>query len=36
MTGVRAAHMLIGLGIMLILLVNAIRGGQLGDSSAPV
>jgi cytochrome c oxidase subunit 3 len=36
MTGVHAAHMFIGLGILLILLVNAIRGGLLGDSSAPV
>jgi cytochrome c oxidase subunit 3 len=36
MTGVHAAHMLIGLGILLILLINVRRGRLLGDSSAPV
>jgi cytochrome c oxidase subunit 3 len=36
MTGVHALHMIIGLGIMLVLLVHAVRGGLLGDFSAPV
>lgn len=36
MTGVHALHMLIGLGVLLVLLVKAGRGGLLGDFSAPV
>ena len=36
MTGVHALHMLIGLGILIVLLLKASRGGLLGDSSAPV
>ena len=36
MTGVHALHMLIGLGVLLILLIRASRGGLLGDFSAPV
>ena len=36
MTGIHALHMLIGLGLMLVLLTNAARGGLLGDYSAPV
>lgn len=36
MTGVHALHMVIGLGIMLVLLVNAARSGLLGGFSAPV
>ncbi len=36
MTGVHALHMLIGLVILLVLLVKAIRGGLLGDHAAPV
>jgi cytochrome c oxidase subunit 3 len=36
MTGVHALHMLIGLGVLLVLLVKAHRGGLLGDFSAPV
>ncbi|HMC12522.1 MAG TPA: cytochrome c oxidase subunit 3 family protein [Pirellulaceae bacterium] len=36
MTGVHALHMLIGLGVMLVLLGKASRGGLLGDFSAPV
>ena len=36
MTGVHALHMTIGLGIMLVLLVKASRGGLLGDFSSPV
>jgi cytochrome c oxidase subunit III len=36
MTGVHALHMLIGLGILLVLLFKASRGGLLGDFSAPV
>ena len=36
MTGVHALHMIIGLGILLVLLVNASRGGLLGGFSAPV
>lgn len=36
MTGVHALHMLVGLGVLLVLLVKASRGGLLGDFSAPV
>ena len=36
MTGVHALHMLIGLGVLLILLIKASRGGLLGDFSTPV
>jgi cytochrome c oxidase subunit 3 len=36
MTGVHALHMLIGLGILLVLLIQASRGRLLGDFSAPV
>jgi cytochrome c oxidase subunit 3 len=36
MTGVHALHMLIGLGVLLILLIKASRGGMLGDFSTPV
>jgi cytochrome c oxidase subunit 3 len=36
MTGVHALHMLIGLGILLVLLFKASRGGLLGDFSAPI
>lgn len=36
MTGVHALHMLIGLGILLVLLIKASRGGLLGEFSAPV
>jgi cytochrome c oxidase subunit 3 len=36
MTGVHALHMLIGLGVLLVLLIKASRGGLLGDFSAPV
>ncbi len=36
MTGVHALHMLIGLGILLLLWIKAIRGGLQGDFSAPV
>jgi cytochrome c oxidase subunit 3 len=36
MTGVHALHMLIGLGVLLVLLGKARRGGLLGDYSAPV
>jgi len=36
MTGVHALHMLIGLGIMLVLLVQATRGRLLGGFSGPV
>jgi len=36
MTGIHALHMIIGLGIMLVLLVKATRGGLLGDFSGPV
>jgi cytochrome c oxidase subunit III len=36
MTGVHALHMLIGLGVLLVLLGKASRGGLLGDFSAPV
>lgn len=36
MTGVHAAHMLIGLGVLLVLLIKAARGGLLGEFSAPV
>lgn len=36
MTGVHALHMIIGLGVLLVLLVKASRGGLLGDFSAPV
>ncbi|HEV3024938.1 MAG TPA: cytochrome c oxidase subunit 3, partial [Pirellulales bacterium] len=36
MTGVHAAHMLLGVAILLVLLVKAARGGLLGDFSAPV
>lgn len=36
MTGVHAAHMVIGLAIMLVLLFKAIGGGLLGEYSAPV
>ena len=36
MTGIHALHMVIGLGILLVLLFNASRGGLLGDFSAPV
>ena len=36
MTGIHAVHMLIGLGLMLVLLTKAARGGLLGDYSSPV
>jgi len=36
MTGVHALHMLIGLGLLLLLVIKAARGGLLGDFSAPV
>ena len=36
MTGVHALHMLIGLGVLLVLLIKASRGGLLGDFSTPV
>jgi cytochrome c oxidase subunit III len=36
MTGVHALHMLIGLGVLLILLIKASRGGMLGDFSTPI
>ena len=36
MTGVHALHMLIGLGILVVLIVNASRGGLLGEFSAPI
>jgi len=36
MTGIHALHMLIGLGILLVLLIQASRGRLLGDFSAPV
>jgi cytochrome c oxidase subunit 3 len=36
MTGVHALHMVIGLGVLLVLLVKASRGGLLGDFSASV
>lgn len=36
MTGVHAAHMVIGLAIFLIMLVQVIRGHLLGESSSPL
>jgi len=36
MTGVHALHMLIGLGILLVLVIKASRGGLLGEFSASV
>lgn len=36
MTGIHALHMVIGLGVLLVLLFNASRGGLLGNFSAPV
>ena len=36
MTGVHLLHMVIGLGLMLVLLVKAFRGGLLGDFATPV
>ncbi len=36
MTGVHALHMLIGLGVLMVLLIQASRGRLLGDFSAPV
>ncbi|WP_373651525.1 cytochrome c oxidase subunit 3 family protein [Schlesneria sp. DSM 10557] len=36
MTGVHLLHMVIGLGLMLVLLVKAMRGGLLGDFATPV
>lgn len=36
MTGVHALHMVIGLGILLVLLLQASRGGLLGNFSAPI
>jgi len=36
LTGVHATHMLIGLGAMMVLLIKAMRGGLLGEYSAPV
>lgn len=36
MTGVHALHMVIGLGVLVVLLVNSSRGGLLGEFSAPV
>ena len=36
MTGIHALHMVIGLGLLLYLLIAAMRGGLLGDFSAPV
>lgn len=36
MTGLHALHMVIGLGILLVLLVNASRGGLRGEHAAPV
>lgn len=36
MTGVHALHMLIGLGVLLVLLIQASRGRLLGDFSAPI
>jgi cytochrome c oxidase subunit 3 len=36
MTGVHALHMLIGLGLLLVLIIKATRGGLLGDFSAPI
>lgn len=36
MTGVHALHMVIGLGILLVLLISAVRDGLLGSFSAPV
>lgn len=36
MTGVHALHMVIGVVLLLILLINAVRGGLLGERSTPV
>jgi cytochrome c oxidase subunit III len=36
MTGVHALHMLIGLGVILVLIINASSGGLLGEFSMPV
>lgn len=36
MTGVHALHMVIGLGVLLVLLIQASRGRFLGDFSAPI
>lgn len=36
MTGVHALHMLIGLGVLLVLLIQASRGRMLGDFSTPI
>jgi len=36
MTGVHALHMLIGLGVLLFLFIQAVRGGLMGDSAVPV
>jgi cytochrome c oxidase subunit 3 len=36
LTGLHALHMIIGLGILLVLLIKASRGGLLGDFAAPV
>jgi cytochrome c oxidase subunit 3 len=36
MTGVHALHMAIGLGVLLVLLIQASRGRFLGDFSAPI
>jgi cytochrome c oxidase subunit 3 len=36
LTGIHALHMLIGLGVLLVLIVKAWRGGLLGEFSAPV
>ena len=36
MTGLHALHMVIGLGIMLVLLIQSIRGRLLGEFSIPI
>jgi cytochrome c oxidase subunit 3 len=36
MTGIHAIHMIIGMGVLAVLLVKALRGGLLGDYSTPV
>lgn len=36
MTGVHLLHMVIGLGLMFVLLVKAVRGGLLGEFATPV
>jgi cytochrome c oxidase subunit 3 len=36
MTGVHALHMLIGLGVLTVLAIKALRGGLLGEFATPV